>query len=712
MEIDTTMILSGRIPTTLDSQSIQSDTEASEDYMDSLLYYGPSYPPYMDSRPQLHPPQPTTSAVPVAQRIYQARGGAGETPLDPAIDVGLDDERLGAVLWTRNERQNALEGFMRFGRSFADVARVVQTKTEAQCRYFFYHYRTTRGAMVSELVAEPAVSAVTKPAKPVLATPTSSIGLNLSLPTTSLPKPATSSPSLSLSLPVIPDTSNSVDTSNPVDTTNPVDDTVPENKDNDDSANATSPVKPLSKHIDNDNDDEDSSSVPLALRLSNFSTDSKPSIEPVLQLPTPTSQPVESATDNSTEKNPKKPIFSSYWSVQERATFLSLLPTMGDNWQQLSSALGTKTPIQVRNYYRSHRQKLGLDSILLEYQNSHKPLQSSSSQSTPLIAAAQLLLAEDGHVKKKRKTKKRSIDRSNPDIVLLQQQQQQYQQQQQQQKQKQKQKQKKVQEQEQEQEQEQDQHVQELEQEPEQEPDQEPDQEQEQEQEQEHEQDQTNSFGGGPSLAISGGHAFVVTSQHPHLRRPSSSSISSSLSGAQHSSTHPQINSLASESSQPTPPPLDSLPPMLPSSPAELHRPSITNISSLLNAPADDSANHSPPYHYPDIDNTSHLYQQQLQQQLQQQQQLQPQYQQQLQQQLHHHHQQQQQQQQQQHYRYPSHRSLSGLESLVHAATSIDAASSSPYQPPHSYQYPPLIQQHQTKKKGQKISSFSSLIIY
>lgn len=56
----------------------------------------------------------------------------------------------------------------------------------------------------------------------------------------------------------------------------------------------------------------------------------------------------------------------SYWSVVERADFLRNYTTHGKNWEAISKVLGTKSIIQVRNYYHNSRQKLKLDDIVIE----------------------------------------------------------------------------------------------------------------------------------------------------------------------------------------------------------------------------------------------------------------------------------------------------------------------------------------------------------
>eukprot|EP00842_Homolaphlyctis_polyrhiza_P004603 jgi/Hompol1/5143/HPOL_000848-RA len=54
----------------------------------------------------------------------------------------------------------------------------------------------------------------------------------------------------------------------------------------------------------------------------------------------------------------------SYWSVGERNEFLSALSKFGRSWDMISQSIGSKSAIQVRNYFTNMRQKLDLDALL------------------------------------------------------------------------------------------------------------------------------------------------------------------------------------------------------------------------------------------------------------------------------------------------------------------------------------------------------------
>ncbi|TPX32187.1 hypothetical protein SmJEL517_g04614 [Synchytrium microbalum] len=53
----------------------------------------------------------------------------------------------------------------------------------------------------------------------------------------------------------------------------------------------------------------------------------------------------------------------SYWSVREREAFVSAIQKVGCDWEAIAKMVGTKSSVQVRNYYSSHAKELGVDHI-------------------------------------------------------------------------------------------------------------------------------------------------------------------------------------------------------------------------------------------------------------------------------------------------------------------------------------------------------------
>ncbi|KAJ1920660.1 DNA-binding protein snt1 [Mycoemilia scoparia] len=80
-------------------------------------------------------------------------------------------------------------------------------------------------------------------------------------------------------------------------------------------------------------------------------------------LPIPTTLP------HTTSKGAPKKSFSSYWSVHEKSIFQHYFTLLGPNWENMSKVIRTKTSTQVRNYYNAHRDRLGLEQLLKEYED-------------------------------------------------------------------------------------------------------------------------------------------------------------------------------------------------------------------------------------------------------------------------------------------------------------------------------------------------------
>ncbi|KAJ2339173.1 DNA-binding protein snt1, partial [Coemansia sp. RSA 2618] len=110
----------------------------------------------------------------------------------------------------------------------------------------------------------------------------------------------------------------------------------------------------------------------------------------------------------------KKSGYSSYWSVHERSAFMHYVVRLGQNWQRLAEAIGSKTGTQVRNYFRANREKLGLDAVVVEYERNKAagtlpemvPFQVASGSTGPAGAGA----AKDDVVKKEKRGRKRKTE--------------------------------------------------------------------------------------------------------------------------------------------------------------------------------------------------------------------------------------------------------------------------------------------------------------
>ncbi|KAI9209098.1 uncharacterized protein BJ171DRAFT_488495 [Polychytrium aggregatum] len=56
----------------------------------------------------------------------------------------------------------------------------------------------------------------------------------------------------------------------------------------------------------------------------------------------------------------------SYWAIAEKSEFKDALKKYGRNWDMIAKAIGSKSIIQIRNYYHNFRHKLDFDKILEE----------------------------------------------------------------------------------------------------------------------------------------------------------------------------------------------------------------------------------------------------------------------------------------------------------------------------------------------------------
>ncbi|PVV03636.1 hypothetical protein BB560_001865 [Smittium megazygosporum] len=595
-----------------DSFNLELKGGIDENQFDRFVFFGPTLPPDLSS--SIQPTIKITDAIPQGELVLFFRGlpnispksrPSQQTCIFPETDAGeKSDMKLGAVIWNYSERVKVLNGFLRFGRNFADICRLVKSKSEAQCRYFYYHYRLANGSMLSEIVeghnttstaggfeqsSRKSSTVSNKPRQPidtdlVLPTPvvankksTKKVSQTADLLKTStfvfskdefIEKPVSVSDSLSVQMEPGDTSSAKIKdlapteklakskkrqldnkekglskprkTSGSKKIKNESNSAVPlPNKISTESGNTSSVVsqilalpKPISindlhlppaipssspQQLGSITGSTDKAplrkEVPSKLSLSH--PDSSKEIATVLEpvpssvapsyipnssptslyvsiaraplvkdsvskiLPTPTNTdsplqgielstpskvPVFSETmvfkssidsnseypvqfnssqlplaqppvlaDNkgfhtfkaskvqdtpsrpnaekekgptSAEKSNKKLSYSSYWSVQERNNFVSLLSALGTNWGEISNALGTKTTTQVRNFYKSQKEKLGLEDVVKEYE---KNIAMGVVPEIPILINTKASKGSDS-IPEKRGRKKKSLD--------------------------------------------------------------------------------------------------------------------------------------------------------------------------------------------------------------------------------------------------------------------------------------------------------------
>lgn len=63
----------------------------------------------------------------------------------------------------------------------------------------------------------------------------------------------------------------------------------------------------------------------------------------------------------------KRPAYSSYWSVSEKADFIKFLEMFGRDWDRLADAMKSKTATQVRNFFQNNLEKMQLDKVIMRF---------------------------------------------------------------------------------------------------------------------------------------------------------------------------------------------------------------------------------------------------------------------------------------------------------------------------------------------------------
>ncbi|KAJ2443261.1 DNA-binding protein snt1 [Coemansia sp. RSA 2424] len=299
------------------------------------------------------------------------------SPLDALVEqeAGPSESVLvGAAAWLRDDRRRVLRALHRLGADFAQVASLMPSKTMAQCRYFYYHYRTPAGALISEVIPN-ALTAASASAGSTTTAP--AIG-SLVLPplgARNKPDPANTTP-LAAQLANVLAAAAAAALAAPPPFHAPQAHTL---------SQPPPPPPPPTRH-------SSIAQVPvdvLVPRMTPISSLVLPpkqphaseSPPPLQQPPPPTTKLLAVAGDSSSAasgagiRSPsspppmtaKKSGYSSYWSVHERSAFMHYAVRLGQDWQGLADAIGSKTGTQVRNYFRANRERLQLDVIMCSY---------------------------------------------------------------------------------------------------------------------------------------------------------------------------------------------------------------------------------------------------------------------------------------------------------------------------------------------------------
>ncbi|KAJ2346054.1 DNA-binding protein snt1, partial [Coemansia sp. RSA 2673] len=388
-----------------------------------------------------------------------------QTPLDIQVDTeaGPNESVLvGAAVWLRDDRRRVLRALHRLGADFAQVASLMPSKTMAQCRYFYYHYRTPAGALISEIIpnaltafnASAAAAANTAPA----------IGSLVLPPLSARTKPGVPSSMTSPDPTLVAATSKTgagSDASHDDDA-----DADNDSEDDDDetplaaqlasSLAAAALATPGSAHPPSSGaSGQPRHMLARASTIAQVPLDAlAPRMTPISSLVLPPKQlhasespraspPLSArantvgvgsvapaaksalATGGSVGRSPsspppmtaKKSGYSSYWSVHEKSAFAHYVVRLGQDWQALADAIGSKTGTQVRNFFRASRERLNLDDVMSEFERNRAA--GTLPPMTPFQPAPSLLPAspatahtpsDDSALRKEKRGRKRKND--------------------------------------------------------------------------------------------------------------------------------------------------------------------------------------------------------------------------------------------------------------------------------------------------------------
>lgn len=122
-------------------------------------------------------------------------------------------------------------------------------------------------------------------------------------------------------------------------------------------------VNPALAHVNNTNIINDSNSaVTMNIPVAGSAVSSS-------EIPVPT-------TTTEENKDNKRKVISSYWSITEANAFPKLLEEFGMNWGLISDKLATKSTTMVRNYFQRNAEKNGWDAIVANQKSSKMSIMS------------------------------------------------------------------------------------------------------------------------------------------------------------------------------------------------------------------------------------------------------------------------------------------------------------------------------------------------
>ncbi|CAO3606804.1 unnamed protein product [Mucor fragilis] len=362
-----------------------------------------------------------------------------------ADDDDDDDERAnlssgasasGSTKWSEREREMAIEAFKQHGRDFVQVASLIQTKTEEQCRNFYHNFKRRFGANAfNEEQARPVepiqVPATASPA-PMVTSPvqtavhhqvvalsgrtdlkaeeedaaaalvgmfqmgantpreeltsrsrTSSSHEENVTPMNSVPAATTAAAAAATTTAIAPQPAVMTSSSSNPTSSSALAYNTPSQLQQQQQRRRR--VRSTSSRSESVPDDASSSEWPD----SDFAARAGPSAGPgvvgsavahtgsgATAANAPNAAAGRKLGRTTTVADARRPTYSSYWSVSERNEFSRYLTMYGRDWEKVANAMKSKTMIQVRNFYANNEEKLNLR----EYVNQHQARQQQQSQ--------------------------------------------------------------------------------------------------------------------------------------------------------------------------------------------------------------------------------------------------------------------------------------------------------------------------------------------
>jgi hypothetical protein len=280
--------------------------------------------------------------------------------------------------WTDRDKNAAVEAFKVLGRDFIKVAQKVATKTDDQCRNFYFNHKRKFGpnafgeegsdySGTPDMIASP----TNHPMAPDTMTATNGrtdlkaeeedaaaalVGLfqmggnrdyRVDTTPSQSPSPSLSSPSSSLMGPVQHPTPSVQ------------------------SKGGRRRARTASGKMDSTTDHW-TSDDPASSRGNTAIASSSAAATPSTQV------------GKRPSSEGKRGSSSSYWSVSERGEFVRYLELFGRDWTKIANYMKTKTAIQVRNFYQNNEEKMQLDKVVHRREGIQPaPYHSKMDQSPP-----------------------------------------------------------------------------------------------------------------------------------------------------------------------------------------------------------------------------------------------------------------------------------------------------------------------------------------